>query len=172
MDVDIDELRRDPSAITGLRITEIADHYDQIIRELDRPPIIIDHSLGGLAVQLLLDRGLGAAGGEPSQGGRANTEAVHYAFTDTLGEPEAAAVYERYAVPGSERTVYQVSFANFAPHAATRVDLKNEKRRPSHEPATSGLCVLRFRAVDKLAQDEHGVVTAEAEAVAQRDADG
>jgi predicted alpha/beta hydrolase len=34
----------------------------QIIRGLDRPPIIIGHSFGGLFTQLLLDCGLGAAG--------------------------------------------------------------------------------------------------------------
>jgi hypothetical protein len=39
------------------------------------------------------------------------------------------------------------------------------------EPAT-GSCALRFQPVDKLAHDEGSVVTAEAEAVAQRDSDG
>ena len=55
------QLRRDPSVIVGLGVTEIADHYDQIIRGLDPPPVIIGHCLGGLAAQILLDRGLGAA---------------------------------------------------------------------------------------------------------------
>jgi hypothetical protein len=35
-----------------------------------------------------------------------------------------------------------------------------------------GSCALRFQPVDKLAHDEGSVVTAEAEAVAQRDSDG
>jgi pimeloyl-ACP methyl ester carboxylesterase len=62
MDGDIQELRRDPSAVAGLGVTEIVDHYDAIIRALDRPPIIMGHSFGGLFAQILLDRGLGAAG--------------------------------------------------------------------------------------------------------------
>ena len=62
LDVKPEELRRDPSPLRGLGITEVVDHYDKIIRELDRPPIIIGHSFGGLFTQLLLDRGLGAAG--------------------------------------------------------------------------------------------------------------
>src|SRR5919201_2005647 len=37
-------------------------HYTSIIRELERPPIVIGHSFGGLTTQLLLNRGLGAAG--------------------------------------------------------------------------------------------------------------
>jgi hypothetical protein len=36
---------------------------------------------------------------------------------------------------------------------------------------TFGLCVLQFWSVEKLAHDEHGVVTAEAEAVAEPDTD-
>src|SRR5512133_2620962 len=59
---DPEETRRDPSALKGLGLAKITDHYDSVIRELDRPPIIIGHSFGGLVTQLLLDRGLGAAG--------------------------------------------------------------------------------------------------------------
>jgi pimeloyl-ACP methyl ester carboxylesterase len=62
MDGDIDELRHDPSGIEHLGIQEIVDHYDAIIRELDTPPIIMGHSFGGAFTQILLDRGMGAAG--------------------------------------------------------------------------------------------------------------
>ena len=40
----------------------IFDHYDRIIRGLPEAPILIGHSMGGVAVQHLLDRGLGVAG--------------------------------------------------------------------------------------------------------------
>jgi pimeloyl-ACP methyl ester carboxylesterase len=59
---DPDETRNDPSALRGLGVARMVDHYDSIIRELDRPPIIIGHSFGGLITQLLLNRGLGSAG--------------------------------------------------------------------------------------------------------------
>src|SRR5215813_9566762 len=61
MDRDIEALRRDPSVLNGLGITEIVDHYDRIIRGLDAPPVIMGHSFGGLITELLLDRGLGAS---------------------------------------------------------------------------------------------------------------
>lgn len=48
--------------MAGLGVTEIVDHYDHLIRGLEQPPIIIGHSFGGLVTQILLDRGLGAAG--------------------------------------------------------------------------------------------------------------
>ena len=65
MEGSIDELRRDPSPIATVGITEVVDHYQSIIRGLDAPPIIIGHSFGGLITQILLDRGMGSAGVAP-----------------------------------------------------------------------------------------------------------
>ncbi|MEZ4588497.1 MAG: alpha/beta fold hydrolase [Gemmatimonadales bacterium] len=56
------DVRRDPSLLAGVGHKEIADHYEKIIRSLDEAPIIMGHSMGGLTTQILLDRGLGAAG--------------------------------------------------------------------------------------------------------------
>src|SRR3984893_16569681 len=62
MDGDIEELRRDPSAVEHLGIGEIVDYYDALVRDLESPPIIVGHSFGGAFTEILLDRGLGAAG--------------------------------------------------------------------------------------------------------------
>ena len=61
MEREVEALRRDPSVMNGLGVTEVVDHYDSIIRGLDTPPVIMGHSFGGLITELLLDRGLGAA---------------------------------------------------------------------------------------------------------------
>jgi alpha-beta hydrolase superfamily lysophospholipase len=53
--------RHDPR-LTKVGIPEIVASYERIIRDQPRPPILIGHSFGGLIVQLLLDRGFGAAG--------------------------------------------------------------------------------------------------------------
>src|SRR5947208_15967417 len=58
----IEQLRRDPSSFAALGLIEVVDHYEQLIRELEAPPIIIGHSFGGLVTQILVDRGWGAAG--------------------------------------------------------------------------------------------------------------
>jgi len=58
----VEALRRDPSPLAGLTVATIVDHYDRIIRKLDTPPIIMGHSFGGAFTQVLLSRGLGAAG--------------------------------------------------------------------------------------------------------------
>src|SRR5665213_2394833 len=159
MDGDIGQLRRDPSAIATLGIGAIVEHYEQIIRSLDRPPLIIGHSFGGLITQILLDRGLGAAGvaiapapvkgilflplstlrvsfpalRNPANNHRAvplTAEQFHYAFTNNLSEQESLAVYERYAVPGPDHVLFQAAFANFNPHAATAVNFDNAERAP------------------------------------------
>src|SRR5438128_1721090 len=59
---EVEALRRDPSVMNGLGVTEVVEHYEEIIRGLETPPIIMGHSFGGLITELLLDRGLGAAG--------------------------------------------------------------------------------------------------------------
>jgi pimeloyl-ACP methyl ester carboxylesterase len=48
--------------VDELGLADIVDHYASIIAELDRPPIIMGHALGGAFTEILLDRGLGAAG--------------------------------------------------------------------------------------------------------------
>ncbi|MFC0219945.1 alpha/beta hydrolase [Pseudochelatococcus lubricantis] len=57
------ELRAAPDPQLGaLSVGEITEHYAQIVAGLDTPPLLVGHSFGGLVVQLLLARGLGAAG--------------------------------------------------------------------------------------------------------------
>ena len=62
MEREVEAIRRDPSVLNGLGVAEVVEHYERIIRGLDTPPVIMGHSFGGLITQLLLDRGLGAAG--------------------------------------------------------------------------------------------------------------
>lgn len=59
---EVEDVRRDPSPLKGLGVTEIVDHYEGIVRGLARPPVIMGHSFGGLVTELLLDGGLGVAG--------------------------------------------------------------------------------------------------------------
>ena len=156
---DVEELREQAEELAGLGLTEIVDHYAGLIRELDQPPVLIGHSFGGLIVELLLDRGLGRAGvalspappkgilvlpfsslkaaspalAHPSKRHGIVTlslEEFTYGFVNTFGPEEAAAAYERYAVPETGRIFYEAGFANFALHPPTEVHFKNEQRPP------------------------------------------
>src|SRR5438128_10298262 len=62
MEGSIEQLRRDPSRFASLGLRDVVDHYEQIIREIETPPVIIGHGFGGLVTQILLDRVWGAAG--------------------------------------------------------------------------------------------------------------
>jgi pimeloyl-ACP methyl ester carboxylesterase len=159
MDVGVEALRRDPSVMNGIGVTEVVDHYDRIIRGLDTPPIIMGHSFGGLVTELLLDRGLGAAAValSPAQvkgvlhlppaqirtvwpalrnpANRSKTvplspEQFRFRFTNTMNDADAKAAYERYYVPGPGRVLFQAGFANFNPHAVTKVDFHKDDRAP------------------------------------------
>jgi pimeloyl-ACP methyl ester carboxylesterase len=57
-------------------------------------------------------------------------EQFHYAFTNTLSEEDSLKAYERYAVPGPGRPLFQASLANFTPHTTTRIDFHNDERAP------------------------------------------
>jgi pimeloyl-ACP methyl ester carboxylesterase len=156
---EVEAVRGDPSALRGLGVEEITDHYERIIRELERPPIIMGHSFGGLITQLLLDRGLGAAGvavsTAPVKGVLAlppstlrsgwpalrnpfgvkdlvplSHEQFHYRFTNTLPQAESRAVYDRFYIPGTARVLFQAAYANFNPRAVTKVGAAQDDRAP------------------------------------------
>jgi pimeloyl-ACP methyl ester carboxylesterase len=159
LDSGVQQIRRDASDAAGIGLGEVIDRYEDVIRSLDEPPIIIGHSFGGAITQVLLDRGLGRAGvaidsapvkgvlpqplstvrsawpvlRNPANKNKAialTPRQFHYAFTNTLSEQESAAVYERYQVPGSARVLFQGAFANFNPRAASKVDFRNPERAP------------------------------------------
>src|SRR5262245_8725993 len=157
MEGDIEQLRRDPGSLASLGITKVVDHYEQIMRELETPPLIIGHGFGGLATQILLDRGWGAAGvaiaSSPIKGilqrptismvGAILGDALkdrkvtsltaaqfHRRYANTLSEAESNAAFERYVVPGPIRMLLQTAFANFVPQAATSVNFRNNTRAP------------------------------------------
>ena len=159
LDREPEELRGDPSPLRGLSIPDIVDHYAEVIRGLDEPPVIIGHSFGGLITQLLLDRGLGAAGvtlgtaapkgvlklpystlraawpALKSPGNRKKEVLLtrgqfHWCFTNALSREASDGVYRRYYIPGSGRPFFQAGYANFNPNAVTKVNYRNPERPP------------------------------------------
>ena len=57
----VEESRRDPGRVAGKGIDDVVDHYARIIEKLEVPPVVIDHSFGGLIAQRLLGQDLAVA---------------------------------------------------------------------------------------------------------------
>jgi pimeloyl-ACP methyl ester carboxylesterase len=159
-DMPVAEMRaHPPEELKGLGVQAIVDHYDGIIRALPEPPILIGHSFGGLFVQQLLDRGLGAAGiaisPAPPEGVlpldwnvlrsgagvfftwmgwdkivTMTFEEFQFGFANGLPEAVQRAAYDSYIVPETGRIYFQLGFAALDPHHATRVNFHNATRSP------------------------------------------
>ncbi|RYY59454.1 MAG: alpha/beta fold hydrolase [Chitinophagaceae bacterium] len=54
--------RHPDAAIASTRLHLLIDHFEGIVRKLPVKPVLVGHSIGGLIVQILLQRGLGSCG--------------------------------------------------------------------------------------------------------------
>jgi pimeloyl-ACP methyl ester carboxylesterase len=149
-DLPVDELRRrhpDPQ-LGKLTLSAVLEHYARTIGALKEKPVLVGHSMGGLIVQVLLQRGLAAAGvaidSAPPMGVftakwsflMANWPHINpfvapsrpiamtfgrfqYAFVNTLPLAEQRAAYDRYVVPESRRVPRE--------SLTTRVDFKKDR---------------------------------------------
>jgi len=159
-EVDVEALNADTTPISELSVPAIVEHLESVVGSLDKPPILMGHSAGGVFVQILLDHGYGAAGvalnSAPTEGVKvlplsqaraafpvlknpANRhravgltyEQWAYAFTNGLGEEEGRRLYERYHVPASGRIFWRTAFASFVPGRGDNwVNYRNEARAP------------------------------------------
>jgi pimeloyl-ACP methyl ester carboxylesterase len=159
-EVEVEALNADPTPIEDLSVFAVVDKLESVIGGLPERPILIGHSAGGVFVQLLLDRGYGAAGvainSAPTEGvavlplsqlksvfpvlrSPANRrravaftpEQWHYAFTNTFSDEESRALYDRYAIPASGGVFWGNVLASIEPGPqATFVDYKNDMRPP------------------------------------------
>ena len=133
-DEPVEALRRkhpDPE-LGKLTLLAVVEHMAGVAAALPEKPVLVGHSLGGLVVQLLLQRGAAAAGvaldpappfgvittkwsflksnwpainpfAPKSQPVQMTFEQFRYAFVNGLPPAEQQAAYDRYAVPESRR---------------------------------------------------------------------
>jgi pimeloyl-ACP methyl ester carboxylesterase len=150
--------RANPGAVAGKGVREIADSYASVIAMMKESPVIIGHSFGGLITQILLARGLGAAGIAidpapvkgvwqlPLSALRASLPVVsnpfnlnksvslsfsqfRYGFANAIPETEAKELYDRLTIPSPARPLFQAALASLA-GSETKVETANSKRGP------------------------------------------
>ena len=159
-EVEVEALNADPSPIENVTVPQIVAHLEEVVGALDKPPILIGHSAGGVFTQVLLDHGFGAAGvainSAPTEGVQVipltqlkstfpvlknpanrhravgfNLEQWTYAFTNTFSDEESKALYERYHIPASGSIFWGTALANVTPgHQGNWVDYHNDNRAP------------------------------------------
>jgi non-heme chloroperoxidase len=153
------EANANPATFARKGVGDVADHFDALIRKLDRRPAVIGHSFGGLLAQIIAGRGLSAATvaidpapfrgvlplpisalksaspvlGNPANFNRAvplTYEQFRFGFANAVSEDEAKELYETFAVPASGKPLFEAAAANLNPWTAAKVDTKNPERGP------------------------------------------
>jgi pimeloyl-ACP methyl ester carboxylesterase len=155
----VGEAKEHPEAFAQKSVGEVADHFEAVIGRLNRKPVVIGHSFGGLLTEILAGRGLAAASvaispapfrgvlplpisalrsanavlKNPANYNRAvplTYDQFRYAFANAVTEEEAAQLYETYSVPGPGKPIFQAAAANLNPWTEVKVDTKNPDRGP------------------------------------------
>jgi pimeloyl-ACP methyl ester carboxylesterase len=155
----VEEANAHPEVFAGKTISQVADHYDELIAKLTTSPVVIGHSFGGLLTQILAGRGRAAVSvaidpapfrgvlplpisalkssapvlGNPANRNRAvplTYEQFRFAFANAVSEDEAKQLYETYAVPAAGAPLFQAATANVNPWTEAKVDTKNPDRGP------------------------------------------
>lgn len=148
-----------PEVFAGKSVGQVADHFCDLIGRLDRGPVLIGHSFGGLITQIIAGRGLsrasvaidpapfrgvlplplsslraaGAVLGNPANYHRAvplTYEQFRYAFANAVDEQEARELYETFAVPAPGQPLFQAAAANVNPWTEVKVDATAADRGP------------------------------------------
>ncbi len=155
----VQDARAHPEVFAHKTVGQVADHFADLIGQLDAKPAVIGHSFGGLITQIVAGRGLAAASvaidpapfrgvlplpisalksaspvlGKPANRNRAvplTYEQFHFAFANAVTEDEAHELYEKFAVPAAGKPLFQAASANLNPWTEAKVDTKNPERGP------------------------------------------
>ena len=155
----VGEANAHPEVFAGKSVGDVADHYAEVIEQLEKKPIVIGHSFGGLLAQIVAGRGLAAATvaidpapfqgvlplpisalksafpvlSNPANRNRAvplTYDQFRYGFANAVSEDEAKELYDNFAVPASGKPLFQAATANLNPWSETKVDSESPGRGP------------------------------------------
>lgn len=153
-------------------LDELTAHYEKAVRSLDALPVVIGHSVGGLIARQLLDAGLARAGVAIAplplpvlidRGVRHVTSPEGYVtlpeaqfritIANTVGEHEAASLYQRYVVPAPHRLLADLGFDGTTPSTATDASGDTPVDTTGPEASARGPLLLISGQEDRMVAD-------------------
>lgn len=155
----VDAARAHPEVFAGKTVGQVTDHVADVIRLLDREPVVIGHSFGGLITQKLAGLGLTRAAvavdpapfrgvlplpisalrasapvltnpGNYNRSVSLTFDQFRYAFANAVSAEEAADLYRAYPVAAPGRPLFQAATANVNPRTEASVDTRRADRGP------------------------------------------
>jgi non-heme chloroperoxidase len=155
----VEQARANPEVFAKKTLKQIADHTTEIVKALDKKPVLIGHSTGGLLAQMLAGQGLAATTVaidpgvfrgvlplpasvlkgvgpfllDPRTRSRAITltfDQFTYGWANALEEKEAKELYDTFHVAGSGIALVQMGNANLNPWTEAKVITTNSARGP------------------------------------------
>jgi len=155
----VERARANPDVLANKTLKQVADHTTEIIDTLDKKPVVMGHSTGGLLAQMLAGRGLSATTVaidpgvfrgvlplpasvlkglgpflvNPRTRGRAITltfDQFTYGWANALDDKEAKELYDKFHVAGSGISLVQMGNANLNPRTEAKVNTTSQDRGP------------------------------------------
>lgn len=153
------DTRAHPERLAGIGIAAITEHYARELAKLPERPVLVGHSFGGLVAQKLLASKAAVAAvaidPAPIKGVRALplaqirsalpvvkskanlTKAValtrrqfRYGFGNAISKEESNQLFERFAIPGPGRPIFELTAAKKDATSPTIVDTDERDRGP------------------------------------------
>jgi non-heme chloroperoxidase len=156
----VEQARANPEVLAGKTLGGVADHTIDVIDALEKKPVLMGHSTGGLLAEMLAGRGLSAVTVaidpgvfrgvlplpystlrvlapilvNPLNRGRAITlsfDQFRYGWTNAIeSDDEAKRLYDEFHVAAPGVALFQMASANLNPRTEAKADTKNPDRGP------------------------------------------
>ena len=155
----VEATRANADALANKGIDDITRGYLDVISRLPAKPIVVGHSFGGLIAQKLLAQGAAAAAVAISPGQIKGVKPVplaqirsglpvlskpgnkkrtvtltekqfRFAFGNAITEQESGQLFDRWAIPGPGKPLFEASSANFKKQSPAAVDTRLKDRGP------------------------------------------
>jgi pimeloyl-ACP methyl ester carboxylesterase len=151
--------RANAGAVAGFGLEDIARVYRGVIGGLEERPVVVGHSFGGLIAQKLLADGYARAAvaidpgqikgvkpvplaqirsglpvlsnpGNKKKAVSLTRKQFRYGFGNAIPESESDELFERWAIPGPGKPLFEASTANFSKSSPAAVDTRKSDRGP------------------------------------------